>query len=54
MKEWKCVKLQFYLKIPQVIKEHQKEGWTLHTYTTSSSEVIQHFLLFEREQQPKN
>ena len=49
MKEWKCVKVQSYLKIPFIIKEHQKEGWTLHTYNTAGTGANQHYLLFERE-----
>jgi hypothetical protein len=50
MKEWKCVEVNSYMKISSTIRDHELDGWILHTYsTTGCAGTIHHYLLFERE-----
>lgn len=50
MKEWTCVQVGHHKKIGEVIAEHQKSGWRLHTYQAQGSPgAVNHYLLFDRE-----
>jgi hypothetical protein len=51
MKEWKCVQVGHHRKVGIVIAEHEREGWSLHTYQAQGTPtMVNHYLLFEREQ----
>lgn len=50
MKEWTCVQVGHHNRIGEVIAEHQKSGWRLHTYQAQGSPtMVNHYLLFEKE-----
>jgi len=52
MKQWKCVQVFDHQKVGEVIEEHQRDGWCLHTYNTAIrfplAFEVRHYLLFER------
>jgi hypothetical protein len=50
MKEWKCVEVKNHKDITEIIEDHQKNGWSLHTFNSAGypGGVI-HYLLFQRE-----
>jgi hypothetical protein len=51
LKEWKCVQVGHHNRIGLVIGEHEREGWSLHTYQAQGTPtMVNHYLLFEREQ----
>jgi hypothetical protein len=54
LKDWECVEVKQYKDVGKIIKEWEKNGWHLHTYSTSGTagaitSFINHYLLFERE-----
>ena len=50
MKEWNCIEAATHRSVAEKIIEAQKEGWSLHTYTTGGhGGGVNHYLLFERE-----
>ncbi len=54
LKEWACVQVGHHKKIPEIIEEYQKNGWSLHTYQAMGTPTIaNHYLLFEREKGKK-
>ena len=49
LKEWTCVQVGHHKRIREVIEEHQKQGWRLHTYQAQGTPtLVNHYLLFER------
>ncbi|MFX0169248.1 MAG: hypothetical protein ACFE89_07830 [Candidatus Hodarchaeota archaeon] len=48
--EYICVQVNHHKDIANVIAKYNKEGWSLHTYTTAGDpNWINHYLLFQRE-----
>ncbi len=49
MKEYECVQVNHHKNVAEVIQEHLKDGWHLHSYqATGYGTAINHYLLFER------
>jgi len=49
LKEWVCVQVNHHKRIGEVIEEHEKSGWRLHTYQAMGTPtMVNHYLLFER------
>ena len=54
MKEYKCVQVGHHKKISEAADKHLRSGWALHTYQAAGGpNNVVHYLLFERESQPK-
>jgi len=50
LKEWTCVQVNHHREIGKAIENHQKDGWSIHTYqTVGTPTMANHYLLFERE-----
>jgi hypothetical protein len=55
LKDWECVEVKHNKDVGKTIKEWEKNGWRLHTYSTAGmgagpmSYIVHHYLLFERE-----
>jgi len=54
LKDWECVEVKHHKDVGKTIKEWEKNGWRLHSYSTAGSagamtQFIMHYLLFERE-----
>jgi hypothetical protein len=54
LKDWQCVEVKHNKDVGTTIKEWEKNGWHLHTYSTAGSagpvtSIINHYLLFEKE-----
>ena len=54
LKDWECVEVKHNKDVGKTIKEWEKNGWRLHTYSTAGSvgpfsDFVCHYLLFERE-----
>jgi hypothetical protein len=54
LKEWECVYIDNHKDVGKTIKEWEKNGWRLHTYSTAGSAgplayFVKHYLLFEKE-----
>jgi len=58
LKDWECVEIKHHEDVGKTIKEREKSGWRLHTYSTAGSAgplsyFVIHYLLFERETSSK-
>jgi len=54
LKDWECVEVNHHKDVGRTIKEWEKNGWHLHSYSTAGSagaltQFIKYSLLFERE-----
>ena len=55
LKDWECVEVKHNKDVGKTIKEWEKNGWRLHTYSTAGmgggplSYIAGHYLLFEKE-----
>jgi hypothetical protein len=53
LKDWECVEVKHNKDVGKTIKEWEKNGWHLHTYSAAGSagamtQFIMHYLLFEK------
>jgi len=51
LKEYECVEVKHHKDVGSTVKEWQKNGWRLHTYTCTQYGVggdVRHHLLFEK------
>ena len=53
LKDWECVEFKHNKDVGKTIKEWEKNGWHLHTYSAAGSagamtQFIMHYLLFEK------
>jgi hypothetical protein len=53
LKDWECVEVKHNKDVGKTIKEWEKNGWHLHTYSAAGSagamtQFIMHYLLFDK------